>query len=181
MIFRETAIAGVWIVEPERHEDERGFFARTWDGDEFASRGLAGRFVQGSISHNRVRGTVRGLHYQSAPHEEAKLVRCTAGAMFDVAVDLRPNSVTFCDWFGVELSAENRLALYVPEGCAHGFQTLMDDTEVGYQMSARHEPGAARGVRFDDSAFVIDWPEDVVVVNERDRSYPDFRVPKPSS
>jgi dTDP-4-dehydrorhamnose 3,5-epimerase len=175
MIFRETPIAGVWIVEPERHEDERGFFARTWDGDEFASRGLVGRFVQGSVSYNRMSGTLRGLHYQAAPHEEAKLVRCSAGAMFDVAVDLRAESETFCEWFGIELSADNRLALYVPEGCAHGFLTVLDDTEVVYQMSARHAPDAARGVRFDDPAFGIDWPGDVAVVNERDRSYPDFR------
>jgi dTDP-4-dehydrorhamnose 3,5-epimerase len=174
MIFRETAIAGVWVVEPERHEDERGFFARTWDSSEFAARGLSGRVVQCSVSYNRRRGTLRGLHYQVAPHEEAKLVRCTLGAVFDVAVDLRPGSTTLCDWVGVDLSAENRRALYVPEGCAHGFLTLADDSEVSYQMSEFHAPEAARGVRFDDPAFGIDWPAEVAVVNERDRSYPDF-------
>ena len=176
MIFHETAIEGVWVVEPERFEDERGFFARTWDTREFADRGLSGRLVQCSVSYNRRRGTLRGLHYQAAPHEEAKLVRCTAGAVYDVTVDLRPGSTTLCRWVGVELSAQNRLALYVPEGCAHGFLTLADDSEVAYQMSEFHSPDAARGVRYDDPAFAIDWPGDVVVVNERDRSYPDFRA-----
>ncbi len=136
--FRETAIDGVCVVEPERFEDERGFFARTWDAEEFAARGLVGAPLQTSISFNRARGTLRGLHYQAAPHEESKLVRCTAGAIYDVAVDLRPPSRTFRSWAGVELSAENRLALYVPEGCAHGFLTLADDAEVSYQISARH-------------------------------------------
>jgi dTDP-4-dehydrorhamnose 3,5-epimerase len=174
MIFRATEIEGVWIVEPERHEDERGFFARTWDTNEFAARGLNGRLVQCSVSYNRRRGTLRGLHYQAAPHEEAKLVRCTAGVIFDVAVDLRSGSATFCRWVGVELSAGNRLALYVPEGCAHGFLTLTDDTEVTYQMSEFHASEASRGVRYDDPAFAIEWPGEVVVVNERDRTYPDF-------
>jgi dTDP-4-dehydrorhamnose 3,5-epimerase len=174
MIFRETAIEGVRVVEPERLEDERGFFARTWDTREFADHGLSARLVQCSISYNGRRGTLRGLHYQAAPHEEAKLVRCTAGAVYDVAVDLRAGSETLCGWVGVELSARNRLALYVPEGCAHGFLTLADDAEVTYQMSAFHSPDAARGVRYDDPAFAIDWPEAVLVVNERDRSYPDF-------
>ena len=174
MNFRETAIAGVWVVEPERLEDERGFFARTWDTREFAERGLSGRLVQCSVSYNARRGTLRGLHYQAAPHEEAKLVRCTAGVVYDVAVDLRAGSETLCSWVGVELSAENRLALYVPEGCAHGFLTLADDSEIVYQMSAFHSPEAARGVRYDDPAFAVDWPDEVVLVNERDRSYPDF-------
>ena len=174
MNFRETAIAGVWVVEPERLEDERGFFARTWDTREFAERGLNGRLVQCSVSYNARRGTLRGLHYQAAPHEEAKLVRCTAGVVYDVAVDLRAGSETLCSWVGVELSAENRLALYVPEGCAHGFLTLADDSEIVYQMSAFHSPEAARGVRYDDPAFAVDWPDEVVLVNERDRSYPDF-------
>jgi dTDP-4-dehydrorhamnose 3,5-epimerase len=180
MILRETQIDGVRIVEPERHDDERGFFARTWDASEFAAHGLNGRLVQTSISYNRLRGTLRGLHYQAAPHEEAKLVRCTAGAIFDVAVDLRPSSPTVAQWVGVELSAVNRLALYVPEGCAHGFLTLTDDSEVAYQISEFHAPEAARGVRYDDPAFSIDWPDEVVIVNERDRTYPDFaplRVP----
>jgi dTDP-4-dehydrorhamnose 3,5-epimerase len=174
MIFRETMIESVWVIEPERYEDERGFFARTWDVEEFARRGLTGRLVQCSVSYNRRRGTLRGMHYQATPHEEAKLVRCTAGSIFDVAVDLRTDSATFRRWVGTELSAENRLAMYVPEGCAHGFLTLTDASEVTYQISEFHAPDAARGVRWNDPAFEIDWPADVLVVNERDRSYPDF-------
>jgi dTDP-4-dehydrorhamnose 3,5-epimerase len=175
MIFEATEIDGVWVIGPERHEDERGFFARIWDAAEFARRGLRLDPVQASISFNRLRGTLRGMHYQEEPHAEAKLVRCTAGAIFDVAVDLRRSSPTFCRWHGVELTAENRLALYVPEGCAHGFLTLADDTEIGYQISVPHVPAAARGVRYDDPAFGILWPGEVVVINERDRTYPDFR------
>jgi dTDP-4-dehydrorhamnose 3,5-epimerase len=176
MTFRETAIEGVWVVEPELYEDERGFFARTWDTEEFDRRGLTGRLVQCSISFNRRRGTLRGMHYQAAPHEEAKLVRCTSGSIFDVAVDLRAESPTYCRWFGTELSAENRLALYVPEGCAHGFLTLTDGAEVAYQISEFHAPDAARGLRWNDPAIEIEWPGEVVVVNERDRSYPDLEA-----
>jgi dTDP-4-dehydrorhamnose 3,5-epimerase len=174
MIFRETSIGGVWIVEPERIEDERGFFARTWDADELAGHGLDAELVQCSVSYNRTRGTLRGMHYQAAPHEETKLVRCTAGVVFDVALDLRTDSSTFRAWVGVELSADNRLALYIPRGCAHGFLTLTDDVEVAYQMGKRYAPDAARGVRFDDPAFGIAWPADVSVINERDRTYADF-------
>jgi dTDP-4-dehydrorhamnose 3,5-epimerase len=176
MIFTGTNIDGVWVIDAERLEDERGFFARTWDADEFTEQGLNPELTQCSISYNLARGTLRGMHYQAAPHEEAKLVRCTAGAIFDVALDLRPGSPTFKAWFGVELSAQNRRALYVPEGCAHGFLTLEDDSEVHYQISQAHMPDAARGVRWDDPAFAISWPGEVVVINERDRSYPDFRV-----
>jgi dTDP-4-dehydrorhamnose 3,5-epimerase len=176
MIFKGTDIDGVWVIEPERHDDERGFFARTWEPEEFTERGLNSDLAQCSISYNRQRGTLRGLHYQAAPHEEAKLVRCTAGAIFDVAVDLRPDSPTFRDWFGVELSAENRLALFVPEGCAHGFLTLADDSEVHYQISQAYVPDAGRGVRWDDPAFAIRWPSEVVVINERDKSYADFQL-----
>ena len=176
MIFTSTDIDGVWAIDAERLEDERGFFARTWDPEELAQRGLNPKLAQCSISYNRTRGTLRGMHYQAAPHEEAKLVRCTAGAIFDVALDLRPSSPSFGAWFGIELSAENRRALYVPEGCAHGFLTLEDGSEVQYQISHAYMPEAARGVRWDDPAFAISWPEAVVVINERDRSYPDFRV-----
>lgn len=176
MTFRETTIVGVWVIEPQLHEDERGFFARTWDRGEFAAHGLNDRLVQTSLSFNKRRGTLRGLHYQVAPHDETKLVRCTAGAIFDVAVDLRPGSETLRRWVGVELSIENRLALYVPGGCAHGFLTLTDGAEVNYLMSAPHVPDSARGVRFDDPSFNIDWPGEVVVINDRDRSYPDFGV-----
>ena len=174
MIFTDTGIEGVWVVEPERHEDERGFFARTWDPDEFAAHGLNPHLAQCSISFNARRGTLRGLHFQVAPREEAKLVRCTAGAMFDVALDLRTQSPTFRSWFGTTLSGENRRALYVPEGCAHGFLTLADATEVYYQISAPHAPDAARGVRWDDPAFAIEWPGEVSVISERDRTYADF-------
>jgi dTDP-4-dehydrorhamnose 3,5-epimerase len=174
MIFRETSVEGSWLIEPQRLIDERGFFARTWDIDDYTERGLNGRLVQCSLSFNRVQGTLRGLHYQAPPHEEAKLVRCTAGAIFDVAVDLRPDSTTFMGWFGVELSAENRLSLYIPEGCAHGFLTLLDDCEVAYQMSERHAPDSARGVRWNDPSFAIEWPGEVLVINDRDRNYPDF-------
>lgn len=174
MKFIETEIAGVLVVELERHRDERGFFARTWDADEFHARGLTAELAQCSVSFNEHRGTLRGMHYQRFPHEEAKLVRCTTGAIFDVAVDLRARSESRRHWFGINLSAENRLALYVPEGCAHGFLTLTDGAEVSYCISARHAPDAAAGVRFDDPAFGIDWPAHVAVVNERDRSYPDF-------
>jgi dTDP-4-dehydrorhamnose 3,5-epimerase len=176
MRFVETAVAGAWVIEPERHEDDRGFFARTWDTTLFAERGLNPAFVQSSVSYNHRRGTLRGLHYQVAPCEEAKLVRCTAGAVFDVAVDLRPASETFRRWFGVELSAENRLGLYVPEGCAHGFLTLTDDSEISYQISEFWAPEAGQGVRWDDPAFGIEWPGEVVVINERDRTYSDFEA-----
>ena len=176
MNIRATSIEGVHVVEPRLHEDDRGFFARTWDSDEFAEHGLAARVVQTSVSFNHRRGTLRGMHYQEEPHSETKLVRCTAGAVFDVAVDLRPRSPTFREWVGVELSADNRLALYVPEGCAHGFLTLADGSEVAYQMSAPHVAEAARGVRYDDPAFGIEWPGEILVVNERDRTYPDFSV-----
>lgn len=176
MIFAETGIGGAWLIEAERLEDERGFFARTWDGKEFEARGLNPNLAQCSISYNRARGTLRGLHYQVAPHEEAKLVRCTAGAIFDVVVDLRAESPTLRGWFGTELSAENRRALYIPEGCAHGFLTLTDDSEVSYQISEAYAPGAGRGARWDDPAFGIRWPTEVVVINERDATYPDFRL-----
>jgi len=174
MIFEETGIEGVWLLEPERFEDERGFFARTWDREEFASRGLNPAIAQCSVSFNHKAGTLRGLHYQAAPHEEAKLVRCSSGAIFDVAVDLRPESPTYKKWFGAELSAENRAALYIPEGCAHGFLTLSDSTEIHYQISATYVPEAGRGVRWNDPAFGITWPGEVTVMNDRDRSYPDF-------
>ena len=176
MIFRPTAIAGAWIVEPELHVDERGFFARTWCAEEFRARGLSDALAQASISHNRRRGTLRGLHYQVTPHEEVKLVRCTRGAIVDIVLDLRPASPTFARHIAVRLDADSRLAVYVPEGCAHGFQTLVDDTEVFYQMSTAHVPAAARGVRWDDPAFAIQWPVPDPILLDRDRTYPDFRL-----
>lgn len=174
MRFTETKVAGAFLIEPEPVADERGFFARTWCRDEFTDHGLRGDLAQASVSFSHRKGTLRGLHYQAAPHQEVKLVRCTRGAIWDVAVDLRPGSSTFRGWVGVELSADNRAALYIPEGCAHGQLTLTDDAEVFYQMSVPFEPSAARGVRWDDPAFAIAWPAPVAVINDRDRSYPDF-------
>jgi dTDP-4-dehydrorhamnose 3,5-epimerase len=173
MRFTETKVAGAFLIEPEPIADERGFFARTFCREEFADHGLNPDLAQANVSFNHRRGTMRGLHYQQAPHQEAKLVRCTQGGIFDVVVDLRPHSPTYRAWYGAELTAANRAMLYVPEGCAHGFLTLTDGAEVAYQMSAPHAAAAARGVRYDDPAFGIRWPGEVVVINERDRTYPD--------
>jgi dTDP-4-dehydrorhamnose 3,5-epimerase len=172
MIFKETKLRGAYVIEPELIEDERGFFARIWSPEEFSARGLNPRIAQCNTSFNKQRGTLRGMHYQIRPHEEAKLVRCTAGAIYDVIIDLRKDSPTHSKWIGVELSARNRQMLYVPEGFAHGFQTLEDDTEVFYQVSAYYHQESARGVRWDDLAFGIDWPLPVRVVSDRDRSHP---------
>jgi dTDP-4-dehydrorhamnose 3,5-epimerase len=175
VIFIESKLKGVLIVKPELLEDERGFFARTWCRNEFNKHGLNRKLAQCSISFNKKRGTLRGLHYQAPSHEEAKLVRCTAGAIYDVIIDLRPGSDTFKQWIAVELTAENRQMLYVPEGCAHGFQTLMDDTEVFYQMSRFFNDKSARGVRWNDRALAIAWPIDNPIICERDRTFPDFQ------
>jgi len=170
--FTPTAIQGVWIVEPEPHADERGFFARLWDPTEFRTHGLTPDLAQVSVSFNHLAGTVRGMHWQAAPYEEAKLVRVTAGAIWDVALDLRTDSPTFRRWVGEELSAGNRRMLYIPEGCAHGFQTLTDGAEVTYHISAPYEPTAGRGARWDDPAFGIAWPCSVSVIGERDLEWP---------
>jgi dTDP-4-dehydrorhamnose 3,5-epimerase len=174
MIFTETEIPGAVLIDLEPHGDSRGFFARAWSADEFEARGLSISFVQANVSLSAQRGTLRGLHYQVAPHQEAKLVRCTRGAIHDVVVDLRPESPTYRRWIGVELSAENRRMLYVPEGCAHGYQTLTDDAEVFYPVTARYAPESERGLRFDDAAFGIDWALEVSVISEKDRSWPDY-------
>ncbi|MCA1684726.1 MAG: dTDP-4-dehydrorhamnose 3,5-epimerase [Planctomycetia bacterium] len=175
MIFLELDLAGAFLVEPERLEDGRGFFARTWCRREFEARGLDPRLAQCSVSFNARRGTLRGMHYQAAPHAEAKLVRCTRGAVFDVVLDLRPGSPTFARWASSELTADDHRMLYVPAGFAHGFQTLADRTEVFYQMSEPFEPSSARGVRWDDPAFGIAWPPAADrVISERDRGFPDF-------
>lgn len=175
MIFNATRLAGVFEIELELHQDERGFFARSWCCNEFERHGLNPRLVQCNVSFNHKRGTLRGLHLQFAPHAEAKLVRCTRGAIFDVAVDLRSGSPTYLNWIGATLSADNRRALYIPEGCAHGFLTLEDETEIFYQMSEFYEPSASRGFRWNDPTFVIEWPGEVTVISERDATYLDFR------
>ncbi len=158
MRFVELKLAGAFLIEPERRADERGFFARTWCRREFAAHGIRGDWVQCNVSYNRRRGTLRGLHYQAEPWGEAKLVRCTAGAVYDVIVDLRPGSPSYGRWEAVELTAEKRCQLYIPEGFAHGFQTLADDTELFYQMGREYRPEAARGLRWDDPALAIAWP-----------------------
>ena len=174
MIFQPLPLAGAFVVELERREDDRGFFARSFCQDEFAKHGLNPRVVQCNVSFNAKRGTLRGMHYQAKPHEEAKVVRCTHGAAWDVMVDLRPQSPTFRRWHGVELSAANRRALYIPEGLAHGFQTLTDDAELLYLMSEFYHPECARGVRWNDPAFRIEWPLKDPQMSERDRTFPLF-------
>ena len=175
MRFIPTHLAGAYLVEPEPVSDERGFFARTWCRNEFADKGLNPNLVQCNISYNKTRGTLRGMHYQKTPHEEAKLVRCTQGAVYDVIIDLRNDSNTFTQWYGVELTAENRKALYVPESFAHGFITLKDDTEVLYQMSEFFHAECVAGVRWNDPVFKIAWPSTVSVMSERDQNYQDFK------
>jgi dTDP-4-dehydrorhamnose 3,5-epimerase len=174
MIFTETKLKGAFIIEPERLEDERGFFARTFCRKEFEVYGLNPNLLQCSISYNRLKGTLRGMHYQIPPHEEAKLIRCTMGAIYDVMLDLRPNSPTYRQWVSAELTGENRLTLYVPEGIAHGFQTLQDQTEVLYQMSEFYNAESARGVRWDDPFFAIQWPGKPLVISRKDESYRNF-------
>jgi len=173
--FKSTSLPGAYLVEPERHEDERGFFARTWCAREFEEHGLNPDLVQCNVSFNRKLGTLRGLHYQAAPHEEAKLVRCTKGAVYDVIADLRPDSPKFREWQAFELREGNRRMLYVPEGCAHGFQSLTHDTEVFYQMSAAFHPESARTVRWNDPAFKIVWPLDVTAISQNDQCAPDYQ------
>jgi len=175
MRFITTSLVGAYLIEPELISDERGFFARTFCRDEFARKGINPNLVQCNVSYNKVRGTLRGMHYQREPHAEAKLVRCTHGAIYDVIVDLRHDSKLFTHWFGVELTAENRKALYVPEGFAHGFLTLRDNTEVLYQMSEFFYEECSDGVRWNDPAFAINWPGKITVISHRDAHYPDFK------
>ncbi len=174
MVFHETKLQGVFEIDVEPQIDARGFFARTWCQREFEDNGLNPTLVQCSISFNARKGTLRGMHYQAAPFAETKVVRCTRGAIYDVVLDLRPQSPTFKEWAAVGLTSEKRNMVYVPDGCAHGFLTLEDDTEVFYQMSQFYNPESARGVRWDDPAFRIAWPEKVEVISERDRTYTDF-------
>ena len=175
MIFTPTALEGAFVIEPEPAADTRGLFARTWCRRELEARGLETAIAQCSTSFNKRKGTLRGMHYQAAPFAETKIVRCTRGSIHDVIIDLRPQSATFTHHVAVVLTAEDRKALYIPVGFAHGFQTLEDDTEVLYQISEFYSPEHSRGVRWDDPAFQIAWPPDDRTMSERDRSYPDFR------
>lgn len=174
MLFQETKLAGVLEIHLEPKADERGFFARSWCQQEFKQQGLNPHLVQCSISFNPRKGTLRGMHYQIAPYAETKVVRCTKGSIYDVVIDLRTQSPTFRDWIGVTLTAAHRDMVYIPEGCAHGFLTLEDESEVFYQMSEFYYPESARGVRWDDPAFRICWPAEPQLISDRDRSIPDF-------
>jgi dTDP-4-dehydrorhamnose 3,5-epimerase len=176
MRFIPTPLVGAYLIEPERHSDERGFFARTWCQREFLAQGLAAGLVQCSISYNTRRGTVRGMHYQLPPFAEEKLVRVTHGGIFDVIVDLRPGSASFLHWFGTELTGASRMAMYVPKGVAHGFQTLADDTEVFYQMSEFYSAEHGCGLRWDDPLIRVAWPEPVTMISLRDGHYPDANL-----
>jgi dTDP-4-dehydrorhamnose 3,5-epimerase len=178
MTFHETKLAQVFEIALELNSDERGFFARSWCQREFEYHGLNPKVAQCNVSFNARKGTLRGIHYQDAPCQEAKLVRCTKGSIYDVVVDLRPESTTFKNWIAVVLTADKRNMVYVPEGCGHGFLTLEDETEIFYQMSELYHAELSRGVRFDDPAFEIVWPDKVEVISDRDRTYPNFdKVP----
>jgi dTDP-4-dehydrorhamnose 3,5-epimerase len=177
MIFTESPLSGAFIVDLERLEDERGFFARAYCPEQFAAQGINAALRQCSVSYNSLKGTLRGLHYQGAPYEEHKLVRCTAGAIFDVIVDIRPNSMNYRRWFGTQLTAENRRSLFIPPGFAHGFVTLSDATEVYYMISVSHAPEHSRGYRWNDPAFGIQWPVVPHVISHRDAHYPLLGAP----
>lgn len=177
MIARATKLPGAFILEPEMFADERGFFARVWSEQELATLGVEGRFIEANISFNKQAGTLRGMHYQAAPFGQAKLVRCTRGSIYDVGIDLREDSATFKQWVGLELSAENRLMLYLPGDFGHGYLTLENDAEVHYQVTKAYAPEYARGFRWDDSAFQIQWPAVASLnINKRDREYPKFTL-----
>lgn len=172
MKFTQTKLPGVVVVDLERRSDDRGFFARQWCAEEMVRAGLNPSLSQLNTARSSAAGTLRGIHYQKAPHGEVKLVRCTRGAVFDVAVDLRPGSATFRQWFGIELDADQGRALYIPEGCGHGYITLTEDADLAYQASVPYAPSSATGVRFDDPAFGIDWPVPVKVISAQDRNWP---------
>ena len=177
MNFLETPLKGAFLIDPEKLEDARGFFARTWCQWEFERHGISFKPVQCNVSYNKKKGVLRGMHYQAAPHQEAKLIWCIKGAIHDVIIDLRPMSPTITQHLSVVLTAENRRMLYIPEGLAHGFQTLEDESEVFYQMSEFYAPEYAKGVRWNDPAFGIQWPTDERLISDRDQSYPDFIFP----
>jgi dTDP-4-dehydrorhamnose 3,5-epimerase len=172
MLFFETRLSGAFTIEPQRDSDERGFFARTWTAEEFREHGLDPQIAQCCVAYNAKRATIRGLHYQIAPSSEAKLVRCTRGTIYDVAVDLRIDSPTYLQWAALELSEDNGIMFYIPEGFAHGYQTLQDETEVFYQISAKYCPAAGRGIRWNDPAVGIEWPLPVSVISPRDQNLP---------
>jgi dTDP-4-dehydrorhamnose 3,5-epimerase len=172
MIFRQTRIAGVWVIEPIMHKDDRGHFFRAWCLQEFADHGINFVPVQENLGFSNRAGTVRGMHFQAEPAVEAKLVRCTRGGIFDVALDLRRDSPTFREWFGIELTARNGCMLYLPEGCAHGYQTMEDQTEMTYMTSQYYTPTAVRGARFDDPTFAIQWPLEIASISNQDRNWP---------
>lgn len=176
MIFKETSLNGAYIVELDPIEDDRGFFARSWCKDEFYKHKLNTKLIQCNISFNKLKGTLRGMHFQVKPYEEAKLVRCTRGAIYDVIIDMRTSSRTFLKWVGIELTEDNRRALYIPEGFAHGFQTLEDNSEVFYQMSEEYHPECARGIRWNDPEFNIKWPLDVSKISYKDESFKNFSI-----
>ena len=174
MIFTETKLKGSFIIELEKNEDDRGFFARTFDKEEFMKKGLKSEFIQSSISVNNKEGTIRGMHFQKKPHEEVKIVRCTKGKIFDVIIDLRKNSKTFKKWFSIELSEKNYKMIYVPKGFAHGFQTLKNNTEVSYCISKQYSSKHLGGIRWDDKVFQIKWPLKVTNISDRDRKFKNF-------
>lgn len=174
MKFTPLSLHGAYLIEPEPIHDDRGFFARTWCAEDFRSHSLNPKIVQCSISHNRRRGTLRGMHYQAKPHTEAKLVRCTAGGIYDVILDLEQGSATYRQWLAIELTAANHKMLYIPEGFAHGFQTLADESEVFYQISEPYVTECARGVRWNDPAFRIEWPIPDLILSDRDRNFPNY-------
>lgn len=174
MKFYETKLNGAFIIELEKNEDERGFFARTWDKKEMQKFGFNTNLVQCNISFNKIKGTLRGMHYQTAPFQEAKLVRCTRGKIFDVIIDLRPTSLTFKQWFSTEIDEKNHKMIYVPEYFAHGFQTLEDNTEIFYQISEYYMPEYAKGIRWDEKTFDIKWPINPKIISEKDLTYPSF-------
>jgi dTDP-4-dehydrorhamnose 3,5-epimerase len=177
MIFRKTKLKGVFIIELEKHKDERGYFARTWCENEFKANGLNSSLAQANTALSFQKGTLRGMHYQTAPYEETKIIRCIRGSVFDVVIDIRPDSITYCQWLGIELSSENHTILYVPEGFAHGYKTLENNSEVFYLVSQFYTPDAERGIRWDDPAFNITWPETPdLIISEKDKNWPDYSV-----
>jgi dTDP-4-dehydrorhamnose 3,5-epimerase len=179
MKFTPTEIADVFVVELEKREDDRGFFARGFCQREFEEHGMVSQVVQANISYNKYKGTLRGMHYQVSPYEETKFLRCTKGAVYDVIIDMRPESLSYMKWFGVELTDKNYKMLYVPRNFAHGFQTLEDETEVMYLVSEFYAPQSERGVRFDDPAFNIQWPLEVAQISEKDAAWPNYQDANP--